>query len=577
MLCGLVLRGVVDGLDELACRLGRGVPRAHRELRSARHARGRRARSGRARSRALGPRRAAPGRGPSSSGEEPRDPRARRRGRLPLRLRRADATSTRTPPRRSSSRPTGAISRYLYGVALLARAICASRSSRPARARSGRSSIASSSPVIATIRRRRAYGALHRRVHARRRRAHPASPSAGLLRACSSAASAAPARRGRRAVNEFLRRILFLPPQASTVARDIDQLHYFVILTTMAGAVAGHARRRLLPRPLPPPRPHARRRAPTPTPARAPAMRLKVGASSGSRCSSSSGGSSGFAQYVRLRVAPEGAMDVYVTAKQWMWKFAYPEGARSIARLYVPAGRPVKLVMTSRDVIHSFFVPDFRVKQDVVPGPLHHVWFEAVAPGTYPILCTAVLRHGPLHDARRGRGAAPRATSSAGSTASRSPRAARIAGPRYEEPQLGLTDAAPARARQHGAPGRARRGGAGLPALPHARRDTAPRAHLGRALRRDGAARRAATEVVADEAYLTESMMDPMAKIHRGYPPHHALVPRPARRRRDGGDRRAHQVAPGRGDQASPPETPPPAGTTETPRWSLRAESRIAR
>src|SRR6202044_3705884 len=95
----------------------------------------------------------------------------------------------------------------------------------------------------------------------------------------------------------------------------------------------------------------------------------------------------GLRQYMRLRVAPEGAMTVYVTAKKWMWKFGYPEGARSIATLVVPVGRPVRLVMTSRDVIHSLFVPEFRVKQDVVPGRYTTSWFEVEALGTYPILC----------------------------------------------------------------------------------------------------------------------------------------------------------------------------------------------
>jgi cytochrome c oxidase subunit 2 len=78
---------------------------------------------------------------------------------------------------------------------------------------------------------------------------------------------------------------------------------------------------------------------------------------------------------------------VYVTAKQWMWKFAYFDGRASMDVLTVPAHRPIKLVMTSRDVIHSFYVPAFRMKHDVVPGRYYTTWFEANAPGTYDIDC----------------------------------------------------------------------------------------------------------------------------------------------------------------------------------------------
>jgi cytochrome c oxidase subunit 2 len=82
-----------------------------------------------------------------------------------------------------------------------------------------------------------------------------------------------------------------------------------------------------------------------------------------------------------------GAMDVYVTGKQWMWKFAYPEGRASAGVLYVPAGRPVRLLLTSRDVIHSFYVPAFRIKQDAVPGRYTSIWFQVKAPGAYRIFC----------------------------------------------------------------------------------------------------------------------------------------------------------------------------------------------
>jgi cytochrome c oxidase subunit 2 len=81
-------------------------------------------------------------------------------------------------------------------------------------------------------------------------------------------------------------------------------------------------------------------------------------------------------------------MDVYVMGKKWMWKFAYAGGGpNAIGTLHVPANRPVRLLMTSRDVLHSFYVPDFRIKQDVLPGRYTETWFEATKPGRYQVLC----------------------------------------------------------------------------------------------------------------------------------------------------------------------------------------------
>ena len=84
---------------------------------------------------------------------------------------------------------------------------------------------------------------------------------------------------------------------------------------------------------------------------------------------------------------PPNAMDVYVVGKQWMWKTQYPEGQREINELHVPVGRPVKLTLASEDVIHSFFIPAFRVKHDVVPGHYDTLWFQATKPGRYHIFC----------------------------------------------------------------------------------------------------------------------------------------------------------------------------------------------
>jgi cytochrome c oxidase subunit II len=84
---------------------------------------------------------------------------------------------------------------------------------------------------------------------------------------------------------------------------------------------------------------------------------------------------------------PPGALEIHVKAKQWMWKTRHPNGAREINELHVPLGEAVRLVMTSQDVIHSFFVPAFRLKQDVVPGRLTETWFRATKLGDYRLLC----------------------------------------------------------------------------------------------------------------------------------------------------------------------------------------------
>ncbi len=89
----------------------------------------------------------------------------------------------------------------------------------------------------------------------------------------------------------------------------------------------------------------------------------------------------GASLYFQNARSPEDAMEVNVVGKQWMWKIQHPEGQREINELHVPVGRPVKLIMTSEDVIHSFFVPAFRIKMDVLPGRYTTAWLEATKPG----------------------------------------------------------------------------------------------------------------------------------------------------------------------------------------------------
>ena len=86
-------------------------------------------------------------------------------------------------------------------------------------------------------------------------------------------------------------------------------------------------------------------------------------------------------------VPPANTLDIYVVGKQWMWKVQHPEGPREINELHVPLGRPVKLTLASEDVIHSFFIPAFRVKHDVVPGRYNTLWFEATETGRFHLFC----------------------------------------------------------------------------------------------------------------------------------------------------------------------------------------------
>jgi cytochrome c oxidase subunit 2 len=91
--------------------------------------------------------------------------------------------------------------------------------------------------------------------------------------------------------------------------------------------------------------------------------------------------------YFDLREPPPDAMAISLVAKQWMWKFQHPEGQGEINMLHLPVGQPVRLTMTSQDVIHSLYIPALRLKQDVLPGRYTELWFTADRPGTYHLFC----------------------------------------------------------------------------------------------------------------------------------------------------------------------------------------------
>ncbi|MEX2605582.1 MAG: cytochrome c oxidase subunit II, partial [Gracilimonas sp.] len=96
----------------------------------------------------------------------------------------------------------------------------------------------------------------------------------------------------------------------------------------------------------------------------------------------------GYSGWLNLKSVPDNAYEIQVSAYKWGWTFSYETGAQIGNEVHVPVGRPVKLVMRSQDVIHSFFVPDYRIKQDVLPNRYTYVWFQAEEVGESQIFCT---------------------------------------------------------------------------------------------------------------------------------------------------------------------------------------------
>jgi cytochrome c oxidase subunit 2 len=176
--------------------------------------------------------------------------------------------------------------------------------------------------------------------------------------------------------------IIWFPKDGSTTARQVDYL--LIGLTTVCGAVGllvavlliGFAIR-------------YRRRAGAPTPAEVPSStRLEIFWSVTPMVIFLGFFFWGANVYFGAYRAPDDAMEIYGIGKQWMWTFQHPEGQREINELHVPVGRPVKIVLTSEDVIHSFFVPEFRVHMDVLPARYTSVWFEATQPDVYKLFCS---------------------------------------------------------------------------------------------------------------------------------------------------------------------------------------------
>ncbi|MBD3615012.1 MAG: cytochrome c oxidase subunit II [Gracilimonas sp.] len=96
----------------------------------------------------------------------------------------------------------------------------------------------------------------------------------------------------------------------------------------------------------------------------------------------------GYKGWLNLKTVPDNAYEIQVSAYKWGWTFKYDTGAQVGNELHVPAGKPIKMVMQSEDVLHSFFVPDYRIKQDVLPNRYTYVWFQAEEPGESQVFCT---------------------------------------------------------------------------------------------------------------------------------------------------------------------------------------------
>lgn len=223
----------------------------------------------------------------------------------------------------------------------------------------------------------------------------------------------------------------------------------------------------------------------------------------------------GFRQYLDLATAPADAMDVYVTARQWVWQFGYADGPGSAGMLVVPIGRPVRLLITSRDVIHSFFVPAFRIKQDAVPGRFTTAWFQADRLGRFDVFCAELC--GTEHSQMRGEVVVLSADDFARWLTNASGLAS--AGPLHSPPLLRNTNApAPPPPERLADVGMRVAGDKGCLRC----HTTDGTRHIGPTWKGLWHAHQRmddGQEIYADAAYITESMMDPNAHIVAGFQP----------------------------------------------------------
>jgi cytochrome c oxidase subunit II len=181
---------------------------------------------------------------------------------------------------------------------------------------------------------------------------------------------------------------LLLPPQSSTIASQVDSLFYFILGISIFFfvLVIGAATIFVLK--------YKRRQATGPAPQMDHNTTLEILWTGIPLILVIIIFIFGVRVYLVQSIAPKDALEIRLTAQRWMWTFTYPNGANSASELVVPAGKPIRLLMSSTDVIHSFFVPDFRVKQDVLPNRYTTVWFEAPDPGEHVIECAEYCGRG---------------------------------------------------------------------------------------------------------------------------------------------------------------------------------------
>jgi cytochrome c oxidase subunit 2 len=309
--------------------------------------------------------------------------------------------------------------------------------------------------------------------------------------------------------DELLRKLLFLPDAATGFADEIDHLHFFVISVTMLGSAAVFIiglyfiiRYR-------------RTAEPTVTPSIRASKTLEALVISTLLGLFVVWWLIGFGQYISYSTPPAGADEVYVTAKQWMWKFSYPDGRATIGALVVPVHRDIRLVMTSRDVIHSFYVPAFRIKRDVLPGRYSSAWFRARQVGTYDVFCAEFC--GTSHSMMRASvvvlsqddyeawlaGGQPNALANVATRSTMQGLNVKV----DNEPTLSMAE-------------QGRRAASKFGCFACHTVDGQP--HIGPTwygLYGQVVELANGTQRVADEEYLTRSMMDPMVDVVRGYRP----------------------------------------------------------
>ncbi len=302
--------------------------------------------------------------------------------------------------------------------------------------------------------------------------------------------------------NELMRKMLFLPEQNSTFAQKVDFLHYFVFTVTMlSSGLVGLVAVIFFFK-------YRERTKFASTPIVNPSHRFELIIIAVPMLFFFSWVYIGFRDYIWYVTPPKNTTDIYVTAKKWMWHFSFPDGPNANATLTVPANRPVRLLMTSRDVLHSFYVPEFRIKQDIIPGRYTETWFEATKPGRYRIYCTeycgtwhsnmvgeVIVLPGPEFDtwiAKQRMGLADRVDMS-GSTDNGHDFRGDLAS--YGRKLAGVYGCLKCHS---------------LDGLPHIG-PTWVDLYQRKTLLASG------ETVVADEGYLTESMMDPYTKVVRGF------------------------------------------------------------